>query len=317
MSDDHTASRRPLVHIGYPKAGSTWLQRHVWNNESFGFCAPISGLKLRELLVRPSALGFQSHAAKSVIRAALDNSPSALVPVLSEERLVGAAESGGFDTTELARRIKKVLPDPRVLIVVRRQTDVIASAWGQYVKFGGTEPLGLWLEGDIDSFALVPRFNPLFYEFDRLYEFYARLFGHGSVLVVAQEQLRTSPQEVVRAVQTFSGATPKGQLPPIRSENAGLDATVLTLIRRGNQFGRRPYGRQRTSLNPCPVNLAPMRLALRGTASLTRVHPGLARIAKRRLYDEITEYSSGRFEASNRRLELATGLPLGQLGYPL
>jgi hypothetical protein len=308
---------RPLVHVGYPKAASTWLQQNVWNNSSLGFCSPIPAAEIRRLLVWPPDLSFQSEPVGSLLSMTLQHTPNTCVPVLSEERLSGAAESGGHDAVSIAGRIRLVIPGGRVLIVIRRQADIIGSAWGQYVKYGGTEPLSRWLESQVDPFSLVPRFSPHFYEFDRLYEVYASLYGKDDVLVITQEQLRESAVQFVRTIQHFAAAAPLAQSLPSQSANARLDASVLHLVRLQNLFGRKPYGRSRTSLNPYPAQIAPVRWGLKGLAHASRTIPGVADRMNLRLRSEIADYVQDRFEVSNRKLQAATGLPLDQLGYPV
>ena len=50
-----TIDRYPLVHIGYHKTGTTWLQQHVFTNSALGFTSPVAITTMMERLVAPCA----------------------------------------------------------------------------------------------------------------------------------------------------------------------------------------------------------------------------------------------------------------------
>ena len=60
-----------------------------------------------------------------------------LVPVLSNEEFSGNPHSGSYQSLENARRLHRIFPEAKVLIVIRRQVDQILSSYKQYVSRGG------------------------------------------------------------------------------------------------------------------------------------------------------------------------------------
>lgn len=61
-------------------------------------------------------------------------------PVLSAERLSGNPHSGGYDSLQTAKRLHRLFPQAKVLVVVREQTEEILSCYNQYVRAGGVLP---------------------------------------------------------------------------------------------------------------------------------------------------------------------------------
>jgi hypothetical protein len=53
--------------------------------------------------------------------------------VITDERLSGNPQSGGYDSRELADKTPRTFPDSKMLIVVREQTAIIYSSYKQYV----------------------------------------------------------------------------------------------------------------------------------------------------------------------------------------
>src|SRR5215218_3260160 len=78
------ALMRPLLHIGYHKTGTTWLQRRVFRNAEAGFSFVGKPKALRLALVVAEPLGLEPEVAREAfepgIRRAQERS---LVPVLS------------------------------------------------------------------------------------------------------------------------------------------------------------------------------------------------------------------------------------------
>src|SRR5438094_721969 len=96
----------PLIHIGYHKTGSTWLQEQVFCDERFGFVSTDGPLPIDEAFVALNPFTFSAEQARALfsglLRSAADK---ALVPVISHERLSGDVGTGGVDSRMIADRL--------------------------------------------------------------------------------------------------------------------------------------------------------------------------------------------------------------------
>ena len=60
---------RPLVHIGYHKTGTTWLQNHLFARQDAGFFVPFDRkTTLNRILIEPYPLVFDADAARDALR---------------------------------------------------------------------------------------------------------------------------------------------------------------------------------------------------------------------------------------------------------
>jgi hypothetical protein len=302
----------PVLHIGYHKTGTTWLQRKLFVNEALGY------RRLR--LLQDGAHVHSVHdfdfdparcreqIAPELERAARDG----LVPVISSMRLSGNPHSGGYDSARLAERLARIFPSARVLLVIREQRSMILSTYAQYVKMGGPCSLSAYLNAPDDSRRPGFRFEQ--FRYDRLIAHYQRLFGRESVLLQCYERFREEPQAFAETVAAFCG----GKAPPPESAGAVLNRALgplaLALLRWLNPFvnadslnGFSPYAV--SALNK------PARLLVDG---IDRIAPRALRDSIARRWRETVEREcAGRYEASNRRTAELSGLDLARYGYLL
>lgn len=205
-----------LVHLGYPKAGSTFLQDAVFSGRhpSFhplgqqdGDQSPI--LKPGKDLFFSRVNGqrtfvpfdFDAVAARHLAEAGATDAPGK-VTALSTEELVGHPYSGGVWAESVAHRIHATLPEARILIVVREQRKMVLSGYSDYlIRMAGRASLEHFLyPKGIDQ---VPSHNPTFYCFSRLIEHYVTLFGREKVLVLPLESLARDAEAAVNRICDF------------------------------------------------------------------------------------------------------------------
>ena len=101
---------RPLLHVGYAKAGSTWLQRHVFDNADVGFVLADRREAVDDIC-RPHPLEFDAQRLEEKSARWIEEAAArGLVPVVSEESFVGHPHSGGHNSKENADRLRAVFP---------------------------------------------------------------------------------------------------------------------------------------------------------------------------------------------------------------
>jgi hypothetical protein len=307
----------PLVHIGYHKTGTSWLQRHLFRNAEAGFHSSGKGRGTPVTsFVSERALDFDVERARAEFGVALAAARTQnLVPVVSLERLSGHPLSGGYDSRELGERLSAVLPGARILCVFREQTAMIASTYKQYVKTGGPSSIERFLAPPVQRHRRIPMFDFRHFEYDRLLSFYRTLFGPENVLFVPYEGFATDPESFVRRIAAFAGAEPAQdairRLPFDRRANVAQSAVATAITRRLNRLF------VLADVNPNPVVVAP-RLADRlrkATRAADRLPSAVIDRSERRLRNRISSLIAGRYGESNGRVSRLTGLDLLSFGY--
>ena len=221
---------RPLLHIGYHKTGTTWLQRHVFGDPMAGF----SQMGGAQRLIAVNAFDFRPKRIRKQMERQMGRAQAqGLVPVLSSERLSGEPHFGGYDSELIADRLAAVFPDARILMVVREQTSMFLSIYKEYIRRGGAATLRQYLATPRDGYWL-PQFRFEFLEYHRLIRYYQDLFGAESVKVLPYELLRAQPGAFLGQIGEFVGV-PVAQ-PQLRPMNVSLSAFALALKRHANRY---------------------------------------------------------------------------------
>ncbi len=308
-----------VVHIGYHKTASTWLQRVVFPAQARLVRVVQDGpARLNPFvhaIVAPHDADFDPAAARTALDrlvtdrlaaraharagAGAPDDPGPPVVLVSAERLSGHAASGGYDTHRIADRLHAALAgrDVKVCWLVREQAAMIESQYRQLVSHGFCGPIeALW--SDEPGWRTVgPR--AAYYEYDRLADHYVARFGPERVALWAYEHLAAHRDRFLAELASFCGVEGFGGL---RSEDAArvvnpsLPARGLWLHRALNRW-------RRSELNPYPpVHLGPRWRA--GALAVTR------RLPTRRslLTDAQRRAIRDRYAASNARLAERYGI---------
>jgi hypothetical protein len=152
----------PLIHIGYHKTGSTWLQKHLFDCPERGFFR-LSGKEISKnhIGLRPATRFARRFVFEPGDRLYSLNefSPDRMrellgeckvldsaIPVLSDERLSGHPETGGFDSQDICDRLSQVFDSPKIFIVIREQKSLIASCYLDFLLKGGTSSLKEYMD---------------------------------------------------------------------------------------------------------------------------------------------------------------------------
>lgn len=318
-----------LIHVGFHKTATTWLQREVFDPGRLGFrpiCeapgprGPDSMSFGWEFLCgageRPdwggrlaSPFDFDADALKTRLDR-LRTGPG--VGVISHEDLCGHMMAGGMAAAEIAGRLHAVAPDARILVTIREQVALIHSSYSHFLRAGGICGLDRFLT--LHNEYQTPFFDPAHLRFDRFAAHYRGLFGADRVMVLPQEALTADPRAALAALADFAGAS-------------GAGAEAVTPERRINAADPREDMLNRlfplANLLASPNNLNG-RAAFGSTRWKGRAVRLLARATPRRLADRHLARQKARitgilgadfYAASNARLAETSGLDLAALGY--
>lgn len=227
----------PLIHIGYPKTGTTWFQQKLFPNVLNFKYVPRFDI-LRNQIIYPAPFDFKSSLVKDFF-----NDYKSLHEgkelVISDEGFLGGNE---FLFKEYALRLKEVFHDATVIIFIRNQFTQIISYYSQYVKNnGGNLPLRkfLYREQGFNRINNISFFNVSSYRYDKIIQFYCELFGKENIHVFLYEDFAQNPREFIEDfIKRFNFEIDLSTIDFSR-QNKGLRKRLFWLVRFGNRFTRR------------------------------------------------------------------------------
>jgi hypothetical protein len=306
-----------LIHIGFHKTGTTFLQENLFFREDRGFIAPwtIDSGEAIEYLLLSHPCKFDAPKIRQLFWDAVKRTEAAgLIPVISHEGLSGDPVNQDYYEFEAANRIYQVFPEAKILIVIREQKTMIKSFYNQYVKQGGVFNIQHFL-GDENSrrigFPTIFRLDHLRY--DLLAERYLEYFGRDSILILPMEILAQDQQQFLEKLYSFMGNKSPLKINPMPA-NASLQAATVELRRWLNSF---------------PGKLPPNWHEYQATPVLWRAKNRLCRYADKVLPTVIHERSANQlkhfidkrvgnyYSESNCRLQKHVDFDLKELGYML
>lgn len=299
-----------LLHVGYPKTASTYLQEAIFSNRDFGM-GLAGGTENRSHLVKwlrtddqylfdPVAVAEAMERLEAPIRSA------GLVPVWSEETLLGNPITRHYDGAWTLSKLRSLNRPFRILITVRRQADLCLSAYREYLKLYRHNLRDFIGSGnEARSFQSILHWEYLC--FDIAAGGYRRAFGRRNVLVLPQELLRSNPDEFVQRLASFL-EVPDVPSAPKQQRNVGLGGTALVSARYLNAlFVRSPLGQDMSFSE---------KLSRKLQRAIDRVSPRrLDAMIEDRWKAEIEDRYRDLFQESNARLQEMTDIDLARLGY--
>ena len=333
------------IHVGYPKAGSTTLQKRLFalhpeiinlglyptnniGNSVDGpnldeICRKVPYLydpRIAELyrrLSRTSGLEFDQSAVRALWEGiaqdyvlAQPGFPQATT-VLSHESLT----SGRFSNPEVvekARRVRQVFGQSKVLLMIRFQPSMLVSLYRDHPFDPRTleyrkRPVTFpeWLEIDLNREWLSLSHTLLFDTMTRVYE---ALFGSENLLVLPLEMLRHDLQRAAQYLSDFLNidACKTFELLNREPENTGISVS-------GNS-----YRMTRARIAPLLKWLHPFKTPLKRLDSyLFSQFKKRGTTASIVIPDKYKEKLAALYSQENARLSKRRGLSLKELGYDI
>lgn len=307
---------RPLVHIGYPKTASTWLQEAFFPHLNNAGLVPKSTIV--ETFMEPGALSFVPDVARRRLRAAV---PGRMI--VSCENLSGYPHNGGARgamSKDLAYRLRATLPDADIVVVIRRQPDILAASYAQYVRHGGTHPPDRYLfPGEYKSLKHTrpdknPRFQLEHFAYLPLLRLYRRLFNRDRVHVYLYEAFKADRTGFIRDFCNELDLDCAAPVETLKPRNISPPPPVLQVVRKINLFTA-----GRVLDKSCLLHIPGAFWMGRGVGRI--LAHALKNVPRRGLSGLLPECRINQIEdyyaETNRHLATEFELPLGQHGYPL
>lgn len=189
------------LHIGYSKAASTWLQEFLRIQKdiflvykSYFFFPLESGIYQKGMQYYSEF--FKDAAGKKVV---IESHEHIILPFHHPE--LKCASTNLEVVEKIARRIKKHLPEVKIIITIRNQVDILLSRYTQYIIQGGTQDASTFLNKlvlDSDNYLKY-----MDYRYSKVIKKFYEIFGESNVLVLFQEVLRSKPEEFLKSLSSF------------------------------------------------------------------------------------------------------------------
>lgn len=197
------------VHIGYPRTGSTWLQKlleehpevcFVFRTRFFGFEDNWKrGIKFYESLFKVN------KAHKAIVDSDEGYSIGSRLGFTgwSPEKLKKTKYEQGikyklpFEPKIIAERIYKTNPKAKIIIVLRKQPDWLLSSYRNIITGKGRD---ISFDEFLNS-GYVYRAKVAFYS--KAVKLYFDLFGRANVLVLFHEEMRENQEEFLDKISRF------------------------------------------------------------------------------------------------------------------
>ena len=301
-----------FLHIGYSKAASTWLQaflsrqNDVFIVQKTSFFSP---LKSERYLEGASAYSkwFAGAEGKRVV---LESDEHMIMPFHHQELHCASTSLKAVET--IARRIKTVLPQAKVILCIRNQLDMILSRYTQYIIQGGKADAGEFLHQlvfDNDGYL-----EYMDYRYSRVIDLLHEVFGKNNVLVLLQEQLKRAPQAVLQALSAFlqiDFSNPGFR--KMKTSNAAPSSIGTQILRRVNRL----LVREVETLDSRTRTKGPYLLWYLMTRSIRILDNWLIRSKKKGdlFAREDRRKIMQLFAEDNLKLGALLGIPIAELGY--
>ena len=313
----------PLIHIGYHKTGTTWLQNKLFHsgNEYFeilskkkkGPCTLAENFFVDNNGYLLSPFDFNDSVIKAEIHNIIKNSKEFKdkIPVLSHERLSGNPHVSGFDSRIIADRLYRIFPNGKIFLMIREQKSFVISSYFQYLFAGGTNSLEEYLNENYDG--RKPGFSPNYITYNNLVNYYIHLFGKSNVLVLPYEMFSTNSKLFLKQLSNFIGIDVKVKEDDFDIViNKKKNLFIKYKLRNLNVFIKS------TSLNNFSFlhSKVALFISLSFAFILKVLIPrGYEKNVKKRLFEKVKTGLGDRYENDNKELSQIINIDLSKYGY--
>lgn len=306
----------PIVHIGFPKAASTWFQKCF-------FPCVRSPRYIDRALVNAALLDANALTFDPVTALATLGLSQGEAGILSEEGLCGYQHNGGIDgivTKEFAHRLKATFPEARIVIMLRSQRSIIVSLYQQYIRAGGTYSAARYLfpkrylkRPEVVTYK-QPRFDVDFLMYSRIVKLYEDLFGKEQVHVFLYEDFRRGGTSFLHRFAEELQLDVDWDAVCMQPRLSGYGAPLALIARGMNLFTHRSVLDKRYILS-VPGWYEARRKVLEGLnrTGLFGKPPTLSRL----IGDSAARDLDDRFARDNATVAARLNLPLREMGYPM
>lgn len=223
------------LHIGYSKSASTWLQGILKKNKDIFYVYktyyffPLDSDVYKKGLDHYSEFFKDAQDEKIII----ESQEHIILPEIHPE--LKCASTNLTAVEENLLRIKKDLPDIKIIVVIRNQIDMLLSRYTQYILQGGKLKASAFLKKLVFDNNAYEQYVD--YRYSKVMDLLHNIFSKDRVLILFQEELRANPQDFLSSLSEFLGVPLT--IPPSTTKKKSNPAPSLKgthLLRRVNKL---------------------------------------------------------------------------------
>jgi len=232
-------NKKPFyIHVGYGKTATTWLQETLFSkNDEINYFGKTNNnypkwLKKIHYLDEYHYMKDEESIKQFILRQHLNetNKPS----LLSSE----AFTNMGYLKSQ-AIRIKRIFPNPKIILILRNPIDLIESFYKYNVNEGHfIQKVEHYIDWNTMTFALHKR-PPIYLNdlcFDEVIDYYEKIFKKMNILVLKYEDFVRNPNNFLLSMSNFLGITFKNVSHLVNQKVLKGSNTSETLLKRKDNF---------------------------------------------------------------------------------
>ena len=229
-------SNHPIIHIGFPKTGTTWFQKQLYPKIEDAYF--FSREELVMYLINIDVFTFCPEKARAQLEKLADNKRI----IICEELLVGGLDIPyglGEFIKLMADRIYAVFPDGEIVIFTRNQEEILASAYFQHIRSGGTFSVAKYINSakTFNTFFKNHLLYSLdFFRFDITIGYYEKLFTKNCVSVYLYEDFDSETESFLNSYLKDFNLNAIGTIEYKTIENQRFSKPLIISMRFFNHF---------------------------------------------------------------------------------
>ena len=306
-------SAHPLIHVGFYKTASSWMQQFLFKQE-YGFTVAMNPVEVQISLIEPRPFRFNPEQALGLYQGRLEGSDPLSTPVISVESLSGGLLNAGYDAKQNADRLRATFPEAKILLVTREQKSLLRSLYKSMVTWGN--PFGISRLLEPLDYPQLHDFHLDFLRFDLLADHYCSLYGSENVLVLPYEMFQQTPRPFLKRLFEHCGMEYGDVLenppPLLRRVNKNVSLSAIGYQRWLNRID--------VALSGGPVSRFGDEEVVKRINRRMRNFPAIPYVdtyLEQRFATIVEERTRGEFAQSNQRLRRIMGLDPGRYGYEM
>ncbi len=224
-----------ILHIGYPKTATKWFQ-----NEFYPRVNGIFFIHRKDVFKWLAFQNIFDYSPVETLEHFVSTTDGKRL-VICDEIILGGLDIGfgsGEYVCMMANRLKETFGEASIIIFIRNQHSALESVYGHYIKSGGTYSVKKYM-GIYRKFTRpfhdYHLFNPDLFQYNKIVELYARLFGSENVHVCLFEDFKANPEGFIDQFSRDFNLSTSTHL-NFEPQNIKLSTFSVSLMRFSNHF---------------------------------------------------------------------------------